>query len=59
MAVLAVYGWRVFVAVRALGRELRRTTGLLRSQQTASRDELGTLRAAAERRTARDGVRSS
>ncbi|HEX2316425.1 MAG TPA: hypothetical protein VHJ17_21970 [Thermomonospora sp.] len=59
LLVLAACSFRVFLAVRGLGRELERTRRRLEPKQSALSDELRRLRDAQESGTVQDGVRSS
>jgi hypothetical protein len=59
LAVLAVCSFRVFLAVRRLGRELERTRRRLEPQHSALRDELEALRESRAAQDSDDGVRSS
>ncbi|MFF5259625.1 hypothetical protein ACFY4C_11820 [Actinomadura viridis] len=59
LAVLAVCSFKVYLGVRALGRELERTRRRLGPQHSALRDELRDLQETREARETDDGVRSS
>ncbi|WP_245974661.1 hypothetical protein [Thermomonospora umbrina] len=59
LLVLAACSFRVYLAVRGLGRELERTRRRLAPKQSALRDELRRLGDPQESDTAPDGVRSS
>ncbi|MFG2001369.1 hypothetical protein ACGFNU_19690 [Spirillospora sp. NPDC048911] len=59
MAVLAYCGFKVYLGVRRLGRELDRTRRRLEPKQSALQDELETLKEARETQDPEDGVRST
>lgn len=59
LAVLGYCSFRVYLAVRGLGRELERTRARLAPKQSALRDELRDLEDARTPYGSGDGVRSS
>ncbi|MFP3967308.1 hypothetical protein SMC26_33760 [Actinomadura fulvescens] len=59
LAVLAYCGFKVYLGVRRLGRELDRTRRRLEPKHSALQDELRILKDARETQDPEDGVRST